>query len=154
MEYRMYVLVLKQLSGIDKGIQAAHACLEYALKYGETNDYRNYINNDKTIIVLNGGTSSDFLNIYNTLQDANINFGYFKEPDLNNTITAICFLVDKLVYDAISLDRYLEHFYLPKIKSVDGEVNYEKGRLDYIEYIGGETNFALKTIISGKHLAR
>lgn len=43
---------------------------------------------------------------------------------------------------------------LPKIKSVDGEVNYEKGRLDYIEYIGGETNFALKTIISGKHLAR
>ena len=60
MEFRMYVLVLKQLSGIDKGIQAAHACLEYALKYGETNDYRNYINNDKTIIVLNGGTSSDF----------------------------------------------------------------------------------------------
>ena len=45
MEYRMYVLVLKQLSGIDKGIQAAHACLEYALKYGETNDYKNYINN-------------------------------------------------------------------------------------------------------------
>lgn len=154
MKYRMYALVLRQLSSIDKGVQSAHACLEYALNYGETIEYKDYINNDKTIIILNGGTSNDLLKIYESLNEAGINFSFFREPDLNNIITSICFLVNDLVYDSISLDRYLEHFYLPKIKSTGGEVNYENGKLDYIDYIGGKNNFLLKTIISDKHLAR
>lgn len=149
MEYRMYVLVLRQLDGINKGIQATHACLEYALKYGDTKEYQDYINNNKTVIILNGGTSSDLYCIYEDLTRYKINFGYFREPDLNDAITAICFLADERVYNGPTLKEYLE------------EHNYEKimpsatfaSCGEYVEVIGGKKNAIIKDIISNKRLA-
>lgn len=142
----MYVLVLRQLDGINKGIQAAHACLEYALKYGNTEEYQNYIINNKTIIILNGGTSTDLYSINEYLEHNDINFGYFREPDLDNMITAICFLADERVYNEMALKEYFET-----------HVNVAREDLmscpEYLKAIGGKKNAVIKYIISNKRLA-
>lgn len=142
----MYVLVLRQLDGINKGIQAAHACLEYALRYGNTEKYQKYINNNKTIIILNGGTSADLYSIYKDLENNDINFGYFREPDLDNMITAICFLADERVYNEMALKEYFET-----------HVNVAQEDLmscpEYLKAIGGKKNAVIKYIISNKRLA-
>lgn len=56
MKYRMYFFVPCNISEIQKGIQAGHAALEYAFLYGDTDEYKSFIVNDKTWIILNGGT--------------------------------------------------------------------------------------------------
>lgn len=149
MEYRMYVLVLRQLDGINKGIQATHACLEYALKYGDTEEYQNYINNDKTVIILNGGTSIDLYSIYEDLVNNNIKFGYFREPDLDNMITAICFLADERVYNGPTLKEYLE---TNDDKKTMCSVTFASCA-QYVDAIGGKKNAIIKDIISNKRLA-
>lgn len=129
LEYKMYGLVITNLRGIYKGLQFSHALQEYnngirylydTLDYGYCINFnellkdKDFLNNfikwstiDKTIILLDGGTTSDYcidyLGIISKhfidLQDNNIPFSYFREPDLNNALTAICFLVDERVYD-------------------------------------------------------
>lgn len=99
MEYRMYCLVLRQLSPIQKGVQSAHVCLEYANKYGDTKEYQDYFNNDKTLIMLDGGTAPELEEIMAYLETTKINVSCFLEPDLNNCITAICFLANERVWD-------------------------------------------------------
>ena len=94
-KYRMYFLTMYNLSPIQKGIQAGHAALEYTLKYGDTQEYKDFIANDKTWIVLNGGTSGDMVKHCEVLDNLGINFERFYEPDLNNSISAICYLLSE-----------------------------------------------------------
>jgi hypothetical protein len=60
LEQRMYCLVLRHLSGINKGIQCTHACEQYGEKYHNTPEYRKYIKEDKTLIVLDGGSADSY----------------------------------------------------------------------------------------------
>lgn len=118
LEKRMYFLVLYSLSGIQKAIQAGHAALEYAYQYSDNPEYVDFIKNWKTWIILNGGTSNSKNNeetglpygsldvIYNELCEYmvsnienHINFSSFKEPDLNDALTAICLVVDERVFN-------------------------------------------------------
>lgn len=105
-EKRMYVLVPYNLSEIQKGIQAAHAIAEYSeLMYGE-NDYRatedlpkyiDWAENWKTIIVLNGGTTGNNSTMEKytiDLEKLDVYFSIFREPDLNDAMTAVAFVVD------------------------------------------------------------
>ena len=87
-KFRMYGLVNYQLSGIQKGIQFGHAVVEYGLKYFNDPDYQEWANENKTFIILNGGTTnSDMLSLGTLNQHADflkrlgIKFTEFYEPD-------------------------------------------------------------------------
>ena len=118
----MYFLVPYNLSEIQKGIQAGHAVVEYGLLNWEQLEYQKWAKNDKTFIILNGGTFNDGegcpgrMNVaLKTLMKEGIRVAAFREPDLNNGLSAIAFLVDERVFNK---DKY------PYPVSIDVDVNH------------------------------
>lgn len=114
LEKRMYFLTMYNLSDIQKGIQPAHAVVEYHLKYPKSSEYFDWARNYKTIIILNGGTSNagreskhkSILPGKGTmemhlkfLKKNKIKCAHFYEPDLNNSLSAIAFIVDETVFN-------------------------------------------------------
>lgn len=104
--YRMYGLVPYNISPIQQSIQYGHAVVEYLNKYFNEPDCTEWRLNDKTFIILNGGTTNKSwqdlgtLNKHaNTLETFGIRTAKFFEPDLGNQLTAVVFLVDERVYD-------------------------------------------------------
>jgi hypothetical protein len=93
----MYFFVMYNLAEIQKGIQAGHAALEYVLKYPDART-REFIENHKTFIILNGGTSVTMHDRAEELRELKIDFAEFFEPDLNMSLSAIAFLVDESDY--------------------------------------------------------
>lgn len=137
----MYGLVNYQLSGIQKGIQFCHAVVEYGNEFYHDKAYKRWSMTDKTVIVLNGGTTNnnhEFLGTMNKYKDElklnNINYAWFTEPDLGDQITALAFLVDERVYDNYMLtDEEFENMY-------NKEIDYKK-------------LLFLRNFLSGKRLA-
>ena len=182
-EQRMYFFVAYQLMPIQKGIQAGHAALEYANEYGHTSEYRQFIENDKTWIILNGGTTNctrdlqtgerigTLDQIVDTLEDMDIPHSTFTEPDLNNTLTAVCFLCDERVFnhkDYPMYEKWAEAEYGELYVSLGdegmfdgkshrnipgGQIDEEDVRQEYENLVGGKNNVILKEIINGKPLA-
>jgi hypothetical protein len=123
-ELRMYFFVMYNLSGIQKGIQAGHAAVEYGLKFGKTKTYKEFATHHKTFILLDGGGSEDMKFRMEELDCFGVQHTPFYEPDLNNSLSAIAFIVPKSVYgrDIVGLDgdhsidieyvRYLKSFKL------------------------------------------
>lgn len=115
LKYRMYGLVPYNLSKIQQGIQFGHAVVEYINKFlnvnSDVNSLLKWMKEDKTFIILNGGTTNSSrelgtgiakgtLNQYlDELQEHGINVSYFHEPDLGDQLTAFVFLVDERVWD-------------------------------------------------------
>lgn len=124
-ERRMYCIALKQLSTIQKGVQSAHAIVEYGLKYHNSKIYEEWANGDKTIVILNGKNVEDLNNIIETLDRYNVLYGTFKEESLGNITTAVCFITDNRVF-------------------------YD----DYVEIWDNEEIYALRDIIKKRHLAK
>lgn len=98
-EQRMVAVVMRHLSGIQKGIQAAHAIVEYEQKFGDTLEYKRWAKKDKTLIVLEANTSDQLEETYQELKKLKYPVEKFIEPDLSNGITAICFLISETVYN-------------------------------------------------------
>jgi len=111
LEQRMYFFVPYNISEIQKGIQAGHAALRYARLFSADNpEVWDFVDNHETWIILNGGTMNDqrdfdgipegsMNQLADDLQENHINFSYFLEPDLNNGLTALCFLCDEQVFN-------------------------------------------------------
>ena len=113
LEYRMYHLVIYQLSGIQIGIQASHARDEYAEAFDQDEDFKSWRKTHKTVILLNGGTTNSIgfdpysLRPYTgsmqlhmkSLEMLDLKYVEFQEPDLNNAVTAIAFLLDERVFN-------------------------------------------------------
>lgn len=113
LEYRMYGFVPYSLIGIQKGIQYGHAVVEYANAFIDEPDYVKWSTRDKTFIILNGGTTNrsqigpppgigpkgSLDQIAEQLYDKGIQTARFYEPDLNDALTAVVFLVDERVFD-------------------------------------------------------
>jgi len=109
--YRMYGLVPYNISPIQQGIQFGHAVVEYGLEFGTTSAYQKWAREDKTFIILNGGTTNTRFNLEDglpfgslnnhllTLVSNNTQVAIFHEPDLGDQLTAIVFLVDDRVFD-------------------------------------------------------
>ena len=98
-EYRMYCLVLKQLNPIQKGVQSAHAIVEYANQYFMTDEYHQWSTKDKTLIMLDGGTHPEMYNLMYELHNLDVKFSIFIEPDLDDLVTCISFLASNDVWD-------------------------------------------------------
>jgi hypothetical protein len=112
LELRMYVLTPYNLSPIQQGIQFGHAVQEYnnMMEYGESLSERiqfdKWRKEDKTFIILNGGTTNNNPERFGTLnkhmvtlEDMEIKFATFREPDLGDQLTAVVFLVDEYVFN-------------------------------------------------------
>ena len=161
LKQRMYSIVLYSLSPMQKGIQSYHATIEYSLKYGKTPEYQQWAKNDKTVIILDGGSSNQVgVDHYSgssytgsldvaliLLEENNIKFMPFFEPDCNNTMTAISFLVDEKTWDK-------KKYPLPKNLN-----ELEQSSLEFwekpeiIKLFGKEAAF-LRPFLNNYHLAR
>ena len=134
--YRMYGLVPYNISPIQQGIQFGHAVVEYGISNTLDHNYIQWAHNDKTFIILNGGTTNYYkTESYGTLNQAhdalslmNVETATFHEPDLGDQLTAIVFLVDERVWDK---EKYPE---FNKFLEVD-HTNLEK---DYYKQLFGD----------------
>ena len=153
LELRMYGLVPYQLTGIQQAIQFGHAVVEYGLTFGNTEQYLDWAKNWKTFIVLNGGTTNTnpstedglpfgTLNRHlMTLDELNVRYEKFYEPDLGDQLTAIVFVVDERIFNKT---KYPEPF--------DIMLNLES-KTNYIESIGGVNNYKLREFLKQFKLA-
>lgn len=165
--YRMYCLVLRQLSPMQKGIQAAHSIVEYANKFPYDEEYKEWAKFDKTIIVLDAGTSFDIEEIIDQLDEHKVDYAIFKEEDLNSITTSIAILVDDRVFDKDnfqSFDIWRSNKYpaipmhcVAYIGNFDHDPNdytYDEHHKEWVEEVlGGEKNEFLRQLISSKRLA-
>ena len=170
MEYRMYCLAERHLSIAQKTIQAAHAIVEYSLKFGDTEEYKHWAKYDKTIIVLDGGNTPDMKNDIVKLTDIEYNYEIFMEPDMDNFVTCITFLADERVFDYEKYGRNFEEWRNLKILENDrsqmhtdpvtGVTTMNAVYImpptypEWINLIGGEKQEKIKEIISTKRVAQ
>ena len=170
LEYRMYGLCNYQLSPIQQGIQFGHAVVDYGrtvegLKPHEA-IYKKYADEDKTFIILNGGTTNNnperlgSLNQHmNIMRDNGVLLQEFYEPDLGDQLTAFVFLVDERVFNKeLYPDFVPETLPWGRRKPSEKAISQleEKNASNYkhwVEKIGGPTNAFLKGYLKNLRLA-
>jgi hypothetical protein len=179
LELRMFFFVPYNISDKQKGIQALHAALRYARKYHQDNpQVWDFVDNHETVIILDGGTTNDQIDIeglsiggINKIGDSlsanEIDFSWFREPDLNGTLTSICFICDERVFNRKDypdfkfylIDRVEERLGESEANrlALFSEENLINSNLDYynkwLELIGGKKNEFLRNLIKDKNLA-
>jgi len=153
LEYRMYGLVPYNLSPIQQGIQFGHAVVEYMVKYRDLPNLTKWAEEDKTFIILNGGTTNkrtkeftaEFIGSLNehihTLYAHDISLAYFEEPDLGDQLTAVVFLVDERVWDKETYPDF------PPFEEGDLDGQTED-YLNWTDSIGGEKNVWLREFLT------
>ncbi len=162
LEKRMYGLVPYNISPIQQAIQFGHAVVEMSLD--QTDEYFDWAANWKTFIILNGGTSNDNPNFPGTMQhhleilkEKEISHAIFNEPDLNNMLSAIVFLVDEQVFnkeDFPDFSDYLKNIYIDIAEQSEEELK-ETFRLDWFDWrdVIGEKNVFLREFLKQFKLA-
>ena len=129
-EFRMYGFVPYNLSDIQKGIQFSHALQEYNnyiidkiledpkfIDSKKFSNFRKWAKEDKTVIVLDGGTTNTnkshpgTLNKKHEMLENYIHHEEFYEIDLGDQLTAIAFLVDDRYWN---FDKYPKSIIEPK----------------------------------------
>lgn len=188
LELRMYGFVPYNISDIQKGIQFVHAVVEYGLENFHTNEYLDWAKYWKTFIILNGGTSNHSVNRYHEteeeyigsmeilleeLKSNDVKVATFNEPDLNDMLSCIVFIIDERVFNR---KKYLDfgdwvnenHFsYLQDNMINGGKIermrkegyfsnasdNEQKLYSDWIDYVGGEKNVFLRDFLKNAKLA-
>lgn len=151
--YRMYGMVNYQLSGIQAGIQFGHAVQEYnnimmdTVAKGLNPDekamkaFNKWRKEDKTFIILNGGTTNtrrfngNFVGTLNQakalLDEKNIQNAEFLEPDLGDQLTAFVFLVDDRVFDRVTWPDYSGLYYTDAKTPIEKE--YYEWKMKFAE---------------------
>jgi hypothetical protein len=182
-ELRMYFFVPYNISPIQQAIQAGHAAIEYARKYGHTELFIQFAEKWKTWIILNGGTTNsgrglDGLvlgsldQIGDDLLANHIQFSYFQEPDLNDALTALCFIADERVFNKEDFPEFLDwilnikmypeardempasNVVMLRMKSMEELIEmFPEWYPEWIEWCGGEQNIFLRELLKGKKLA-
>ena len=192
LELRMYGLTPYNISPIQQGIQFGHAVVEYGqkMKYlGEHNQslniqYNDWADNWKTFIILNGGTSNHSVNRYSDtedffgsmennlklLEDNGVEVGTFYEPDLNDMLSGIVFIVDERIFNKKDYpdfsDWLMSSKYAELIRTFDTDVNTiaeyiknstnkedQKAYKEWVNLVGGEKNVFLRDFLKNFRLA-
>jgi hypothetical protein len=178
LKLRMYFFTVSSLQGISQGIMCGHAALRYARLFSEKDpQVWQFVDNHETWVILNGGTTNseyDFdgtpkgsLNqIAESLHENDIQFSYFVEPDLNNALSAVCFITDERVFNRKDYPEFQD--YLVDVKNLyDAEQKFriyrtpidvlkEKHPDEYKEWvrlIGGVKNVFLRELLRDKKKA-
>jgi hypothetical protein len=147
LNYRTYHLVIRQLNGINKGVQIEHSAKRFVWKYRNDPDLAVLFDPDcpdnETTIMLDGGTHQEMVEIQKQLEEAGIKHSFFNEPDLNNCLTAITLIADERVWDVQYIKSYSDVADLL-------QYDYDK----WLDYIGGEKNVKLIEILGNKRLSQ
>lgn len=143
-KYRMYSLVLRQLSPIQKGVQSSHSIVEYIKKFYKSSEYIQWVNVDKTIIMLDGGTYPELKECRDTLAELGVPYAAFYEEDLGNITTSISFLVEDKVWDSENYPAYEEDL---------DDVSSESETPVWLIMMGGRRNLAFRNFLKSKKLA-
>ncbi len=110
-EFRLYTFVNFYLSSIQQGIQSAHVTHSLFVKYPTESDSSilwDWAKNDKTMIVLNGGASSDIRTAFEALQHLKVEHDgeqlpiecFYEDDSLNGMMTSFGVVVPRCFYDA------------------------------------------------------
>lgn len=173
LELRMYGLVPYNISEIQRGIQFGHGVVEYAQKYFTDSDYQEWADKWKTFIILNGGISNHVDSLCTgsmethviALLENGIKIATFNEPDLNDMLSSIIFLVDERVFDR---ERYPDFDLIsiydrnifvdpmnPEFPSISNLSGIEVRELweKWVELIGGKQNLFLRNFLKDFRLA-
>jgi hypothetical protein len=146
--YRMYGFVPYNIKPIQQGIQFGHAVVEYGqwskvLSKHEI-PYDKFANVDKTFIILDGGTTNNNPERLGTLNkkmlelsENNIRHAPFFEPDLNDALTAVVFLVDERVFDRETYPDFVRNEFG---SDEDNQRQYDH----WVEKVGGPSNVFLR----------
>jgi hypothetical protein len=183
LELRMYFFTNYQLTGIQKGIQCGHAAIEYARKYGHVKLFKEFIKKWKTWIILDGGTTNSKRDldgivfgtldqIGDTLLENDIRFAYFQEPDLNDALTAICFIADERVFNKEDFPDFLDwilnikmypqardempaqNVVMLRMQSMEKLIEmFPEWYPEWVKWIGGKENVFLRELLKDKRLA-
>ena len=192
LELRMYGLTPYNISPIQQGIQFGHAVVEYGqkMKYlGEHNQslntqYNDWADNWKTFIILNGGVSNHSVNRYSDtedffgsmeknlklLEDNGVEIGTFYEPDLNDMLSGIVFIVDERIFnkkDYPDFSDWLMSNYGELIRTELGATVHtiseniknstnkqdQKVYKEWVSLVGGEKNVFLRDFLKNFRLA-
>jgi hypothetical protein len=87
---RMYVIVRRDMLALPNcGVQACHAVAEYVNK-NQNDVTKRWVEDDKTLIMLEG-TIHDMKRMKSMFKMCNMDYQEFREPDLQNELTAIAF---------------------------------------------------------------
>ena len=164
LEKRMYFLVPYNISPIQQAIQAGHAALEYARKYGNDEEFISFVDNYKTWIILNGGSTNqirDFDGIptgtmdqyADQLLEHKIKFSYFNEPDLNGALTALCLIADERVFNREDYPDFYDWIKEQELfVSADDIYHWNILKKKYEKEVGKDIAF-LKELLNSKKLA-
>lgn len=175
LEKRMYFLVPYNISPIQQAIQAGHAALEYAHQYSDDPEYVDFIENWKTWIILNGGTTNSTLNSeenypqgtlnqalydiveFNRNSETKIKYAVFHEPDLNDALTAICLVVDERVFNREDYPEFDDWLFSNGVWFLNNSDTYlvdeDRHLENYKEFLGGEKIYFLRKLLNTKKLA-
>ncbi|MFW6226246.1 MAG: hypothetical protein ACOC3V_04755 [bacterium] len=172
LEKRMYFFVPYNISPIQQAIQAGHAAIEYSRKYKDSELFIDFADNWKTWIILNGGTTNNNINRglleiahLSPFRCGEIDHSLFYEPDLNDALTAICFIADERVFnyedypDIYSFSKNIidtnEWFELRNGKQDYGFIKQVIPSVykDWELSLGGSKNVFLRNILRNKKLA-
>lgn len=182
LELRMYGFVPYNISEIQKGIQFGHAVVEYGLQNFHTTEYLDWAKYWKTFIILNGGTSNHSMNRYNEeeyvgsmetlLEELNSNdvkLATFYEPDLNDMLSGIVFIIDERVFnrkkyldfgdwfmhtnfsylqDNMIQPNKLERMRLDGYFETTDDEEEKKFYQDWVDYVGGDKNVFLRDFLN------
>jgi len=180
LELRMYGWVPYNISEIQKGIQFGHAVDQYAREFVDDNQYQDWVDNHKTYIILNGGTTNNnrsskwfgSLNqILDTLVDNEIQVAAFHEPDLGDQLTGVVLIADERCFNhkdyptfmdymnsrlsATNEERtlWLEWFKNGHEKAEEATNWFIEDYQEWTKLIGGTKNAFLKTFLRNFKLA-
>lgn len=168
LELRMMGLVPYNISPIQQGIQYGHTKDEFTLKViksilgkketisqSDVDSYLDWLENWKTYIILNGGTTNtnpERLGTLNqhlqTLKDNGVFCTEFYEPDLGDQLTGITFIVDERVFNRVKYPDYE-----PDLVSSINPWKYKREYNKWVESIGGEKNLFLRKFLIQFRLA-
>jgi len=176
LELRMYFFVPYNISPIQQAIQAGHAAVRYGRKFGESELFKEFADSHETFVILNGGTTNDqrdfdgvaegTLNqIADQLVENDILFTYFREPDLNNALTALCIICDERVFNRKDYQDFVDYIINVQATSAENFVTlkmqtneklqemFPEYYKEWVRFLGGLKNVFLRELIRDKKLA-
>lgn len=129
LELRMYTLALYQLSGIQAGIQAGHSWVEYGQECEDKELYKEWADNHKTVMVMNGGSSSILTADVEWLRGMGVDVVTFTEPDLYNNVSSASFILDSDIFGQMNLlDDPRDYSRLSMLREFVNNLKFHGGR--------------------------
>lgn len=95
---KLYVLIRKDLSPSYQAVQAGHAVAEWLLQHGQVTEWQN-----GTLIYLGIENEKELEHWSQKLDQKNMKWTVFREPDIDNQMTAIACLHDGKVFSNLRL---------------------------------------------------